>query len=90
MKGIKCESGMLISNGTITIDSADDSIHSNTSITVNGGTFEIASGDDAFHADDTLTVTGGTVNITESYEGLKPCTWMCRGEISRLSPAMTG
>lgn len=71
MKGIKCESGMLISNGTITIDSADDSIHSNTSITVNGGTFEIASGDDAFHADDTLTVTGGTVNITESYEGLE-------------------
>lgn len=62
---------MLISNGTITIDSADDSIHSNTSITVNGGTFEIASGDDAFHADDTLTVTGGTVNITESYEGLE-------------------
>lgn len=71
MKGIKCESGMLISDGTITIDSADDSIHSNTSITVNGGTFEIASGDDAFHADDTLTVTAGTINISESYEGLE-------------------
>lgn len=71
MKGLKCGTGMLISGGNITIDSADDAVHSNASITVNGGTFELASGDDAFHADDTLTVTDGTVNITESYEGLE-------------------
>lgn len=71
MKGLKCGTGMLISGGNITIDSADDAVHSNASITVNGGTFELASGDDAFHADNTLTVTDGTVNITESYEGLE-------------------
>ena len=62
---------MMISGGSFTIDSADDSVHSNASVTVTGGSFEIASGDDAFHGDDTLTVSGGTINITESYEGLE-------------------
>lgn len=71
MKGIKSEGDMLISGGSFTIDSADDSVHTNSSVTVSGGTFEIASGDDAFHGEDTLTVSGGTINITESYEGLE-------------------
>lgn len=71
MKGIKSTGDMVITNGSFTVNSADDAVHSNASLTVNGGTFEIASGDDAFHADETLTTTAGTVNITESYEGLE-------------------
>lgn len=71
MKGIKSVGSMLISNGTITVDSADDAIHSDNSITVNGGTFEIASGDDAFHAEETLAISAGNINITQSYEGLE-------------------
>lgn len=71
MKGLKSANSMLISGGTITINSADDSIHSDVSVTINGGTFNIASGDDAFHAEDTLTITAGKINISESYEGLE-------------------
>lgn len=71
MKGLKAANGILISNGMITIDSADDSIHSNTSVIINGGIFEIASGDDAVHADDTLTITACNMNISKSYEGLE-------------------
>lgn len=71
IKAIKSAGDMLIKGGTFTIDSADDSVHSNASITVNGGTFTIASGDDAFHADETLTITDGTIDISESYEGLE-------------------
>lgn len=71
IKGMKATGDIMIDGGTFTIDSADDSVHSNASITVNGGTFHIASGDDAFHADDTLTITDGTIDITESYEGLE-------------------
>ncbi len=71
MKGIKSENSMLISGGNFSINSADDSIHSNVSATINGGEFEIASGDDALHAEDTLTVTGGEFNISASYEGLE-------------------
>ncbi len=71
IKGIKAGGNILINTGTITLDSADDSIHSNCSVTINGGTMNIASGDDGIHADDTLTITSGTVKITESYEGLE-------------------
>ncbi len=71
MKGLKAENSILISDGTINIDSADDAIHSNTSVIINGGTFEIASGDDAVHAEEDLTITAGAINVTESYEGLE-------------------
>lgn len=71
IKAIKSTGDMLIKGGTFTIDSADDSVHSNASITVNGGTFTIASGDDGFHADETLTIADGTIDISESYEGLE-------------------
>lgn len=71
MKGIKSTGKMLILNGSFSIDSADDSIHSNVSIAVQGGDFEISSGDDAFHADESLTVADGTIYIAECYEGLE-------------------
>lgn len=71
MKGLKAANSMLISGGNITINSADDAIHSDVSLTINGGTFTIASGDDAIHAEDTLTVTAGKIDISESYEGLE-------------------
>ena len=71
MKGLKAASGMLISGGSITINSADDAVHSDASLTINGGAFAIASGDDAIHAEDTLTVTAGKIDISESYEGLE-------------------
>ena len=71
MKGIKAADSLFINGGTFRIDSADDSVHSDVSVTINGGTFEIKSGDDAVHAEESLTVTAGTFNITESYEGLE-------------------
>jgi hypothetical protein len=71
MKGLKATNSLLISGGNITINSADDSVHSDVSVIINGGTFTIASGDDAIHAEDTLTVTAGKIDISESYEGLE-------------------
>ncbi len=71
MKGLKATNSMLISGGNFTINSADDSVHSDVSVIINGGTFAIASGDDAIHAEDTLTVTAGKIDISESYEGLE-------------------
>ncbi|MGN0330980.1 MAG: carbohydrate-binding domain-containing protein [Kineothrix sp.] len=71
IKGIKAGGNLVINEGKFTIDSADDSIHSNTSLEINGGVFEMASGDDAFHADENLTVNAGTIHITKSYEGLE-------------------
>ena len=71
MKGIKAGAELSIYGGTFTIDSADDSFHSNGSMMIASGTYTVASGDDAFHADETLEVTDGSMNITECYEGLE-------------------
>ncbi len=71
MKGLKAENSLLIEGGNITVDSADDAIHSNISVSIKGGIFNIASGDDAIHAEESLTVSDGKITITESYEGLE-------------------
>ena len=71
MKGLKATNSLLISDGKFTINSADDSVHSDASVIINGGTFNIASGDDAIHAEETLTVTAGNIDISECYEGLE-------------------
>ena len=84
IKGIKAASGLVINGGVFTIDSADDAVHSNGSITVTGGTFSIATGDDGFHADETLTVSGGTISITGSYEGLEGLHIRINGGTIRL------
>lgn len=70
-KGIKGVVSVTIDGGTFTINSADDSIHSNGDITINNGTFQLATGDDGMHADTTLTINGGEIVISESYEGIE-------------------
>lgn len=86
IKGIKASGDMFINGGTYTIDSADDSVHSNSNVTVNGGTFTIAAGDDAFHADETLTINNGKIDISESYEGLEGLHVLVNGgEISLVA-----
>ena len=84
IKGLKAAGDLIINGGTFTIDSADDAVHSNMSITVNGGTFTIATGDDGFHADDTLTITDGIIDITESYEGFEGLHILVTGGDSKM------
>ena len=71
MKGLKAGTGLLINGGEISIDSADDAIHSNAMTVINGGKIEIASGDDGIHAETSLNISNGTINISQSYEGLE-------------------
>ncbi len=70
-KGIKSDGALYVNGGTYTINSADDSFHSNSDVTINDGTYTISSGDDGIHADSALLVNGGTIAVTESYEGLE-------------------
>ncbi len=70
-KGIKGTVRVDIDGGTFNINSADDAIHSNSSITINGGDIVAASADDGVHADASLVISGGNLTITKSYEGLE-------------------
>lgn len=72
-KGLKAPIGVTVYDGNFTIDSADDSIHSNDTIVIHGGGFELASGDDAIHGDLALTINNPetTVNVSTCYEGIE-------------------
>lgn len=83
MKGMKAGASLLVEDGTITIDSADDALHTNGSMTLNGGTLTLTTGDDGTHADADLVVGGGSITVTQSYEGLEGATiTMTGGDVS--------
>lgn len=69
-KGIKANGNIVILGGTITIDSADDAMHTNADLNISQGTITINSGDDAIHADGLLQVDGGNLVLT-AHEGLE-------------------
>lgn len=71
MKGIKAGTLLQINGGNITVDSQDDSLHTNGNAVISGGTLKLSTGDDGIHADENLTVNDGIITITLSYEGLE-------------------
>lgn len=73
-KGIKSTKSISISDSKITVDSTDDSIHSNGTIEIKSGTYNLSSGDDGIHADTSITIESGTINVTKSYEAIESDT----------------
>lgn len=71
MKAFKGYAAVFITGGTISVDSADDAVHSNGDVTVTAGTLTLNSGDDAIHANSNLKIEGGNLDIPRSYEGLE-------------------
>ena len=71
MKGVKSTGALIIAGGTLTIDAADDALHSDTDVIIYGGALTISTGDDAMHADSDLIINGGDINILQSYEGFE-------------------
>ena len=81
-KGVKAETTLTLSGGTLSIDSVDDALHA-VDVTVSGGEMTLATGDDGVHADNALTVSGGAITVTRSYEGLEGTdVTLSGGEIS--------
>lgn len=74
MKGLKSSSAIYLDGGTFTIDSADDTIHSNGTVQVDGGAYILSSGDDGVHADEALLVNEGEIRVSKSYEGIEGMT----------------
>ncbi|AVM70210.1 dockerin type 1 [Lachnospiraceae bacterium oral taxon 500] len=71
-KGVKAGTDLLINGGTMTVNTADDTLHSNGSITIQAGSLTLTSGDDGIHAETDLNITGSAViDITNSVEGLE-------------------
>jgi hypothetical protein len=69
-KALKSGGDLEINGGTYTIDSQDDSIHTNGNLLITDGTFTLMSGDDGIHADNELLISGGEFLIAKAYEGI--------------------
>ncbi len=72
MKGIKADSNIVISGGTIEISSRDDGLHSDGNMTLSGGSMTIATDDDGVHAEKSLYIKdNANVSVTIAYEGME-------------------
>lgn len=89
-KGIKAEGLISISGGSLTIDSSDDAIHSNSDVGITGGSIYISSGDDGIHGDGSLTISGGIIEIVKSYEGLEALNVTISGGTNRVTATDDG
>jgi len=70
-KALKSGGDILITGGSISANSLDDTIHAAGDVTISGGTLSLMSRDDGVHADDTVSITGGTLDILICYEGIE-------------------
>jgi uncharacterized protein (DUF2345 family) len=70
-KGIKAGVNIIIEDGNITIDAADDGLNSNKYLTINSGYIEVSSADDGIKADENVTIVGGVINVLKSEEGIE-------------------
>lgn len=70
-KGLKAGNHLLICGGTVTVMTADDSVHCNGELEISGGSLSLASGDDGIHADESIQISEGDIEILCSYEGIE-------------------
>ncbi len=69
-KALKSDMQITIGDGTFTIDTIDDGIHSNGDILISGGDYKIVSSDDAIHADGMVRIDDGTMDL-QAREGIE-------------------
>lgn len=89
-KGLKAGGDIKISNATVTADTSDDSIHSNSNVTIENGTFKLKSGDDGIHADTSTVINNGNILIEKSYEGIEGSNVTINGGTIELTASDDG
>ena len=70
-KGLKAGADLLIADGVLEMDTADDALHAGNTVVISGGRAKLASGNDAVHADTDLEISGGRLEVEKCYEGLE-------------------
>ncbi|MBR1528148.1 MAG: carbohydrate-binding domain-containing protein [Oscillospiraceae bacterium] len=90
VKGMKAGSMLYLSGGSLTLNTADDGLHSNGSLYIAGGSLNLAAGDKGLHADTSLTISDGNINISQSYEGIEAADILVSGGTVRVKSSDDG
>lgn len=69
-KGVKSDGGLLITDGVLELDCADDALHCAGTLQVDGGIITATTGDDALHSDSQLIINDGEITVF-CHEGLE-------------------
>ena len=91
-KGLKAAGALTLTGGKITVNAADDAVHTDTDAAVSGKTvLTVRSGDDGIHADSKLSIDGeAAVTVSESYEGLEARELLIAGGETRVTASDDG
>ena len=82
MKGLKSDGILVVTGGSVTADTEDDSLHASGEISLSGGILTLSSGDDGVHSDASIEISGGSLRVLKSYEGVEaPVTNVIGGVI---------
>ncbi len=88
-KGLKADS-IVLRGGTLSLNTADDGVHAESSLVMDGGSLTIWSGDDAMNAGHSLALRGGEVLIEESYEAMEALSLQIAGGSVRAKAENNG
>jgi len=70
-KSLKAGINIIINGGTISLNSADDAIHSDNNLTLENCVLSVQSGDDAVHAENTAVLNHKKLKIEKCLEGVE-------------------
>lgn len=70
-KGFKAGGDIQIHGGSLTFDTADDTLYAGNAIEVNNGCIIASSGDDGFVSNSSIDINGGSVTLQKCFEGFE-------------------
>ena len=72
--GIEVNDSLVITGGTINIESTSDGIHVNDAFRFDSADLKVSCGDDAVHCDQEILIAGGSILIENCNEGIEALT----------------
>ena len=88
--GIEVNDSLVITGGTINIESTSDGIHVNDAFRFDSADLTVSCGDDAVHCDQEILIAGGSILIEKCNEGIEALTVDIQGGDITIYPSDDG